>query len=412
LTADKFAIGWRQVASSFILLAAIAMITSSYSIVAVPLAREFQPSRMVLMLAITVVSAVSALLAPVLGSVMDRVSLRRLMLAGSLLLGSGYAALSYAGSFNQILIIFGVLIAPANVLLGPVAVTVLLSRWFAKRRGRAIGIAIAGISMGGVLFPPLIQWLLDSYEWREALRVFAVLLLLLIVPAAALVVNAPAEKGLHPDGAAIDPEATKPKHQGKPVSAVTILKDPAFWMISLLFAIVLSGMKGVVTNLAPLAIDEGIDASAAALLISVFSACGFVSKLSFAAVADMLPPRMLALLAFAGFAVGMACLSQASAGYWAIATGVGLAGLFGGLVVPLKSLLAPRVFGQGVVGRAMGLLSTVSLCVSLATPPLFGLMFDLTGSYSMICMIFAALTLAAMLAIPYIRMQPREVGLA
>ncbi|MDG2005014.1 MAG: MFS transporter [Novosphingobium sp.] len=203
----NFAIGWRQVASSFILLAAIAMITSSYGVIAVPLAREFQPSRMVLMLAITVVAVVSAVLAPVLGGLMDRFSLRRLMLAGTILLGSGYVALSYAATFNQVLIVFGVLIAPANVLIGPVAATVLLSRWFVKRRGRAIGIAIAGVSMGGVFFPPLIQWLLDSYEWREAMRVFAVLLMLLIVPAAALVVDNPTDKGLHPDGGVSDPEA-------------------------------------------------------------------------------------------------------------------------------------------------------------------------------------------------------------
>ena len=52
----SFAIGWRQVALSFILLAAVAMIATSYSILAVPLAEEFQPSRMVLMLSMTVLA--------------------------------------------------------------------------------------------------------------------------------------------------------------------------------------------------------------------------------------------------------------------------------------------------------------------------------------------------------------------
>ncbi len=118
------------------------------------------------------------------------------------------------------------------------------------------------------------------------------------------------------------------------------------------------------------------------------------------------------LLAFGGFAAGMGLLSQASAGFIVIAAGVGIAGFFGGLMVPLKSLLVPRVFGLGVVGRAMGLLSTVTLCVSLTTPPLFGLMFDLTGSYSLICLIFAVLTAVALLAVPYIRMGPRPAAAA
>jgi MFS family permease len=408
----NFAVGWRQVALSFVLLAAVAMIASAYSVVAVPLAQEFKPSRMVLMLAMTVLSGVSGLLSPLLGGLMDRVSLRRMMLAGTLLLAAGYAALSWATSFSQVLVIFGVLVAPANVLLGPVAVTVLLSRWFVKRRGTAIGIAIAGVAMGGVVFPPLIQWLVDSYEWRLGLRLFALVLLALTVPAAALVVNAPAERGLHPDGAEADVDTGVGRAAAPRISAIGIIADPAFWLAAFVFAVVLSGMKGMVTNLAPLAIDEGVRASDAALLISVYSGCGFVAKLGFAGVADRINPRTLMFVSLAGFASGMACLTQASAGYWAIAIGVGLIGLFGGLMVPLQSLLVPRIFGQHVVGRAMGLISFVTLCALLATPPIFGLIFDLTGSYEAISLGFAVLACATMLVVPYIRLHPRAEAAA
>ncbi|WP_254514964.1 MFS transporter [Novosphingobium sp. G106] len=78
----SFAVGWRQVGICFLLLSATGMIASTYSIVAVPLAKEFQPSRMVLMLAMTVYSGASAVLMPLLGNLMDRVSVRRLMIAG------------------------------------------------------------------------------------------------------------------------------------------------------------------------------------------------------------------------------------------------------------------------------------------------------------------------------------------
>ena len=225
---SSFAVGWRQVGSCFLLLAAIAFIAAGYSVVAIPLGREFGPSRMVLMLAMTVLSAVSALLAPLLGTLMDRVPLQRLMVLGSLLLGAGYAALSFTTSFTQVLVVFGLLVAPANVLLGPVAATVLLSRWFVKRRGTAIGIAIAGISMGSVVYPPLVQWLLDTFAWREAFRVLALILLVFTLPAAALVVNRPADKGLHPDGAETDPEPARGSTGGqatagnRPSAGVTV----------------------------------------------------------------------------------------------------------------------------------------------------------------------------------------------
>jgi len=404
---SDFMIGWRQVASCFVLLGAIAMITSAYGVVVGPLSAQFQPSRTVLMLGITVVAGVSAVLAPLLGSLMDSYSMHKLMLLGAVILGAGYAALSFATSFLQVLIIFGVLIAPANVLMGPVAATVLLSRWFVKRRGRAVGIAIAGVAMGGVLFPPFIQWLLDSYHWREAFRLFAVVLAVLIIPAAALVVNAPADRGLHPDGDLTESDISRAEAQAPRASTAEILSDPAFWMISFLFAVVLSGMIGTVTNLPALATGEGISAGRAALLISIFSGAGFVAKLSFAAIADMLSLRTLTMIGFAGFAAGMACLTQAHAGYWVIALGSGMVGLFGGVMVPLKSLLVPRVFGRQVVGRAMGLMSTVTLVISIFTPPAFGLAFDLTGSYASVIAIFVVLAVISMLGVPYIRMNAR-----
>jgi MFS family permease len=403
----SFAVGWRQVVISFILLAAAGMIAGTYSIIAVPLAREFQPTRMVLMLTMTVLSATSAIIIPLVGNLMDRVSVRKLMVLGGLCHAAGYAAISLASSFNQVLVIFALLLAPANVLLGPVAATVLLSRWFTERRGRAMGIAIAGISAGGFLFPMLIQGLLEAYAWREALRLLSLVLLALTVPAALLVVDRPALRGLHPDGASEPSALTRAEREKAPISVREVLTDPAFWLIAATVAIVTAGLKGMVTNLAPLAIDTGIDPSDAALLVSVFFGSSFLAKFAFAALADRLGPRPLMVCSLGGFALAMACLTQAAAGYWTIAAGVSLAGIFGGLMVPIESYLAPRVFGQRAVGRAMGLLSGVILLALLSTPPLFGLIFDLTGSYTGIFWTFCALALAALLWVPAIRVHPR-----
>jgi MFS family permease len=403
----SFAVGWRQVGICFLLLSATGMIASTYSIVAVPLAKEFQPSRMVLMLAMTVYSAASAVLMPLLGNLMDRVSVRKLMIVGGLFLAAGYAAISFATTFAQVLVVFGLLIAPANVLIGPLAVTVLLSRWFADLRGRAIGIAIAGIAAGGFVFPMIIQGLLDAYQWREALQVLALVLLVWTVPAALLVIDHPSARGLNPDGAAVPSDLARAELAKAPISAREILTDPAFWMIAATVAIVTAGMKGMVTNLAPLAIDTGITPTAAATLISVYAGCGFIAKLGFAALADRVGPRALMYVALGGFGLGIAILTQASLGYGAIALGVACIGLCGGMMVPAESFLAPRVFGQRAVGRAMGLLSGTILIALLATPPLFGLIYDLTGSYTGIFWTFSGLAVAGLMGLPFIRLHPR-----
>ena len=406
----RFGIGWRQVGIGFVLLATVSMIASCYSVVAVPLMREFHPSRFVMGLAMLVLSGVSALVSPLLGNLMDRSSLRRMMLLGGGLIAAGYASLSLATSFNHVLIIFGVFIAPANVLLGPMAVTVLLSRWFARRRGLAIGIAIAGVATGSIVYPIIIQALLNHFAWREAFQLFGLFLLAATIPAALLVVNHPHDRGLHADGAAEDSLAFKAARDLPPVSAWAVVSDPTFWLAVAVFAVVTSGMKGMITNLSPMALDNGVSATAAAGLISVYGTAGLVAKGGFALLSDRINPRILMFASLAGFGAGMAMLTQASLGYGAIFAGICLIGLFGGMMIPMQSLLMPRIFGEHVVGKAYGLMSGVMLLALMTTPALFGYIFDRTGSYAAIFVTFAGLALAVMLAVAAMRLHPRGIS--
>ena len=399
--AENAITAWRQVVCSFVVLTAVSFIATGYSLVAVPLGNEFHCSRMMLMLAMTVYSAATAVLSPALGGLMDRRSLKVMMIIGALSLASGYVAISFVGSFAYVLVIFGVLIAPANVLIGPVAVTVLLTRWFSVHRGRAIGIAIAGIAMGSVVYPPILQHLLDHYPWRQAFRLMALILLATSLPAALAVVSRP-ERAVDADRAT--PPAA-PVHDLLPVSA--ILSDPAFWLAAGFFSIVLSGMIGMITNIVPVALDRGIKASDAALLISVYGISGLCAKLTFAALADRLSPRTLLSISLGGFAIGMLCLAQTRLGYAGTAAGVTMIGLAGGLMVPMQSFLVPKIFGAHSVGRAMGCMTMVSLCALLLTPPLVGRLSTVAGRGGAVFVGFAVLAAAAIAAVPALRLHPR-----
>ena len=404
----SFSAGWRQVGVGFMLLAAMGMVASTYSLVAVPLEAAYNTRRATVMLSMTVMSGTCVVLSPLLGNLMDRVSLKKMMVAGGFMLSAGYAAISFTTEFWQVLAIFGLLFAPANVMIGMVAVTVLLSRWFAERRGQAMGIAIAGVAAGGFLFSMVIQGLIDAYPWREALRMLGLVLVFWTVPFTLMVIDRPGDRGLFPDGAAEPTPLAKAEMARSPVTVRELIADPAFWMIAGTVAIVTGGMKGMITNLAPLAIDNGVTATKAAVLIQVYTACGFLSKLNFAALADRVGPRVLMFTSLGGFAAGMALLTQSSGGFWSILIGVGVIGLFGGLMVPIESYLAPRIFGVRAVGRAMGLLAGTILVALLFTPPLFGLIFDLTGSYRGVFWTFAGLAAAALLWVPMMRLHPRE----
>jgi predicted MFS family arabinose efflux permease len=361
------------------------------------------------MLAITVMSIVTAIISPFLGNLIDRVPLKRLMLFGMLSATAALVALSMTTSIYQVLLVYGLLVAPVNVLMGPIAVTVLLSRWFVDRRGRAIGMAMAGMSVVAICLPPLIQWLLDHYQWRIALRLLAVALGLFSALAVAMIVEDPAKRGMHPDGGSMPSEKARVEQNAVPISVRSILTDPTFWMLGAIFGLCVGGMKGLLTNLMPLAIDMGVKPSSAALLMSIFSASSLTSKLIFATIADRVSSRLLLAITIAGFVAGLLCLTRAESGFWAIAAGVSLVAIFAGLSSPLQSMLVPRIFGQRVIGRVSGLLSLVMLALALNSPPAFGLIYDRMGSYDMMFVILATLAGATILFVPYIRMHPKDV---
>ena len=404
----SFAIGCRQVAVCVLTLALTALITGSFSVLAVPLGQEFKPSRTVLMLAMTVVSGVSALLSPSLGRLLDRVDLRLAFTVGSVLLAAGYFAMSLAPSFTAVLAIYGVLVAPANILLGPLAATVLLSRWFVLQRGRALGFAIAGIAGGNFVFPPLIQQFVTYGGWRMAVQLVALMVLVVGLLAAALTVNRPADRGLFPDGANADPDLGEANPAAAQVPTRTILSDPSFWLIAVLVATVTAGLKGMVTNLMSMTSDAGIDPAKAALLLSIYATAAFVGKLVFAAFSDRIRPHLTMRLSLAGYGLGTIAMAFAAGNYWTLASGIVLMGLFGGLMMPMESYLIPRIYGREVVGRVGGLLNFVLLGFLLVSPPLFGLIFDRTHSYEAIFLTFAVLAVVSFLLVGFVRTERRE----
>jgi MFS family permease len=404
----NFAVGWRQVAACVVTLALTALITGSYSILAVPLGEEVKPSRMVLMLAMTVVSAVSGVLSPSIGKWLDRANLRTAAVIGTVLLTLGYLAISFAPSFNAVLAVYGLLVAPASTLLGPLAVTVLLSRWFVTRRGAAIGIAIAGIAGGNFIFPPLIQAILSEHEWRVALRFVAVIVLVLGLAASSLIVNRPADKGLFPDGADAEPDVDEANPNAAQIPTRTILGDPSFWLIGIVVATVTAGLKGMVTNLGSLANDVGIDRQSAAMLLPCYAVSGFVAKLCFAAFADRIRPHMTMAGSLVGYGLGTVVMAFAGGSYATLVLGVALMGFFGGMMIPMESYLIPRLFGREIAGRVGGLLNLLMLCFLLVSPPLFGLIFDMTGSYRVIFLVFAGLAAVSIVLSRFIRTEPRK----
>lgn len=396
--------GWWQVAIGMLTqAAATGTIVTCYSVIAAPLAKEFGASRGELGLVMTLTYLIGGLINPILGAAMDRFSIRKIMLGGGAALAAGYLALSFATSMTGVFVAFGLLLSLANTALGPLSYSTLLPRWFVARRARAFGLTVAGYAIGGLFLPPLFAFMIESFGWRNVLRVFVAFVVLVLVPLIAwLVIDRPSDVGLYPDGGDRPSRVTTSAAAEPSRSTGALLKDLNFWVITICICLVLLGSAGLLSNMVPFALSRGFAAKQGALFLSCFSAGSLTSKVLYTFVGDRLNPRAGLAAGLLFFIVSSGCFLR---GYTfpVLLTASFLFGMGVGISLPLWSYLTARVFGIANVGRVFGLMNVVTMPFLLLAPPLMGAIFDHTRSYDDGFILYICLGVAALLMVPRLR---------
>ncbi|MFM7143254.1 MAG: MFS transporter, partial [Alphaproteobacteria bacterium] len=140
--------------------------------------------------AYSVAQVMSAVYAPWVGRLVERRGPRFVQLLGAAVLASGLAMLGTVRGVLGFDLVMGALVALGATCLGGITCNTAIASWFSTGRGRALGIATAGISMGGVVFVPLTHALMERLGWRGAFGVLAVIVLATLVPPIALLMDA------------------------------------------------------------------------------------------------------------------------------------------------------------------------------------------------------------------------------
>jgi MFS family permease len=338
---------------------------------------------------------------------MDRYSIRKILVAGGVVLAAGYFALSFANSLTYVFVTYGLLLAMANVALGPLSYSTLLPRWFVARRARAVGITVAGYAIGGLFMPPVFALLIDAFGWREALRLFGAFVIVVMVPLLAwLVIDRPSDVGLYPDGK-LQPSQSAPGREGlvqveAAQSTSALLRDANFWVITIAIGLVLCGAAGVLSNMVPFAVSRGFTAKQGALFLTCFSAGSLTSKLLYTFFGDRLNPRAGLTIGLSFFLLSSCCFLRGFSLH-ALLVASFLHGMGVGTALPLWTYLTARVFGTAQVGRVFGLMNIVTMPISLSTPPVMGAIFDHTHAYDDGFILYICLGVAAFLLIPRLR---------
>lgn len=376
------------------------------SLIASAMEETFEVSRAVIMVALTGHNLVAGFMAPRLSQLMDRLSVRKVLIAGALIAGFGYLIIAVTPSIWLFVGTYALLLPVFTLCFTSLAPAILLSRWFVKHRGTAIGLATLGTQTGGFFLPPLVAMLFELLGWRVAMACLGLTMATLIPLLVYLfVVERPADKGLYPDGvetAPGDAEATIVSHEDLDQLAGHARKSPTFWLLTPILAVLMASFTAVLANLALFALDIGEARETAALMISLYSLVGLCSAVTVGRICDLIDARLV-LAGSLVMVLGAMSLYSVANSFMLLAFATGMIAVSGGGFMPLWTSLIGRLFDQQLYSRLFGQVSRVVISVAALSPLLSGWLFDVTGSYRIMFLIFAGLAVCALLSIPFLR---------
>ncbi|MEC7554692.1 MAG: MFS transporter, partial [Pseudomonadota bacterium] len=276
----------------------------SYGVFFNAIAKEFGGSHLGASLGLTVTHAVGAVAAPMVGRALDRFPLRRVIAVGAVSMSTGFLLLSQVNSLLEFYLVLGVFIGFGASSMGNLATSKLVTNWFDKRRGTALGIAASGVSLSGVVMPNVSAQLIENFDWRIGFMVFGFFTLCVVVPLVLrLVISRPEDVGMRPDGALPKPSEsviTAPPRIGMR----DVVREYNFWVIVLTFSFLFCSMSATLTHMIPRLVHLGHSLVDAAGVMSLCAGLGVLGKLGFGWIADRQSVRrvvvMVIILQFTG----------------------------------------------------------------------------------------------------------------
>ena len=317
----------------------------------------------------------SAVMVPVFGWLMDRWSIRKVALPGIVIYAATIALLALS---PRSLLIFTLLFALAegtSSIQTPIGYAKAIAAWFDRRRGLALGIAMAGVGLGGFVMPQLAEALIERFTWRGAYLGLALLTLVVALPSVGLWIREP----LPGEGERGGPmtRATAASLPGLTVRET--LATSRFWMLLAVFFLVGIAINGSVAHVVPLLTDAGIPRSQAAATLGVFGLATLCGRLLAGYLIDRLYAAYVATALFLAPIAGFAFLYTAHGALPTI--GVILLGLGLGTEIDLIAFLVSRYFGQRSFGQLYGYCFMAFGWGSAGGRFLGGYIYDLAHSY-------------------------------
>jgi MFS family permease len=388
--------GWRVVLTAAVgLFWGVPITVYSFSVFLKPLMHEFGAGRAAVSLAYTFQSLMAAVSAPLSGRLIDRYGARKVILPGAAMFGLTLISMkTFSGGIWLFWILYGFL----GLLLGgvgPLPYDNVVSHWFDRRRGLALGLTMCGVGCGAIIMPLLAQRLIATFGWRTAYAILGAAVLIIVVPVVGTFLKEkPEDIGLLPDGSMHADATTRDDTIDPGLGWHEAWHTKTFWVMLAAFFLVGASVQGCVVHLTAMLTDRAMTVQATSLATSLLGAAVLTGRLGSGYLLDRFFAPYLAALFFGGVAAGIAILWTGSATAIAF-VGAFLVGLGLGAELDIIAYLASRYFGLRSFGTICGVAFGAFLLAGALGPVMMGAGFDLTGSYRGPLAAFFAATLSA-----------------
>ena len=405
---QRFFHGWLVAGAAGIGMACgVAVIVgATFGVFLAPLRQEFGWSPSDAYVAVIVATLTAASLSPFAGALADRFGARRIIIGSFVCEALVLASFSMqSGSLAAFYVRYFLLVA-LGLGTTHIAFARVISMWFDRRRGLALGIALAGTGLGGFVLPLLAQGLIETRGWRDAYLGLAAVIGFGALPLMALTMrDTPESRGLTVDGAG------RPRSLGEAATRGATLREaasrPFYYMMLATFFLIGIVLQSVILHTVPLATERGLSPMLAALVQSMLFLALVVGRLSTGWLIDRFFAPRVAVAFLLGPLAGIALLVLTDSAALALAAAL-LIGLAAGAEVDVLAFLTSRYYGLKHFSRIYGTCAGAYFAAGGVGPWLTALAVERTGGYFVPLCAHAAVVVACCLLLARFPAFPRE----
>ncbi|MFK8053424.1 MAG: MFS transporter [Woeseiaceae bacterium] len=342
-------------------------------------------SRGELQLSVTIMILMAVVTAPAVGFLIDRFGPRKIALTSIVLYGAALASLSLAGDHILGYYIGWAVMSIVAAGTLPITWTRVVTAWFDRRRGIALGITLAGTGVAATLAPGFVIWLSAAFGWRTAYVILAATVTAISLPGVYLLFR--------------EPVATKTsEHATLPtmtpgLTLQAAMRQRRFWFMAIGLLLVAAGISGLITSLVPMLIDKGFEPAAAGRFAGLIGISVIGGRLITGFLLDRMWAPLVAAVFLSAPAFSAAILLQEQVSQTYLMLAVVIVGLAAGAELDLFAYLASKYFGLRHYGAIYGSLYVAFSIGAGIAPFAFGMVYDFNANYSIALSAVVAMSL-------------------